>query len=90
MEINSDIIGSIAAFLTTVCFIPQACKVIKSKHTEGISIIMYVLFSTGVFFWFIYGVMLNSLPIIIANFITFALALTILVTVIKERKKSKS
>lgn len=71
--------GYIAAFLTTASFIPQAIKTIKTHDTEGISVLMYLGFVTGVFFWLIYGILLADLAIIAANFLTFLLALPILV-----------
>jgi MtN3 and saliva related transmembrane protein len=76
--INPDIIGSIAATLTTVAFIPQAISVVKTKCTEGISFTMYLMFTVGVLLWLVYGVMISSMPIIIANIITFILACIIL------------
>ena len=85
MEINIHIFGTIAGFLTTICFIPQVYKAVKEKHTEGISIPMYIIFITGVFFWFVYGYFLGSTPMIVFNLITVILALIILVTVIRNR-----
>ncbi len=71
--------GYVAAFLTTASFIPQAIKTIKTHDTEGISVLMYLGFVTGVFFWLIYGILLADLAIVAANFLTFLLALPILV-----------
>ncbi|HEX7777260.1 MAG TPA: SemiSWEET transporter [Parvibaculum sp.] len=72
-------IGYIAAFLTTASFIPQAIKTIRTHDTEGISVLMYLGFVTGVFFWLIYGLMQRDPAIIAANALTFLLALPILV-----------
>ena len=83
-----DIIGTIAATLTTVAFIPQAVKVIRTHQTRDISLSMYLIFSTGVAFWFMYGIMLDSLPMIIANIVTFIFAFTILIIKIKNGKVS--
>ena len=69
MELT-DIIGTIAATLTTISFFPQAAKIIKSHDTSGISLPMYVIFIAGVSLWLVYGIILGSWPIIIANFIT--------------------
>ncbi|MCE9649083.1 MAG: SemiSWEET transporter [Parvibaculum sp.] len=71
--------GYIAAFLTTASFIPQAIKTIRTHDTEGISVLMYLGFVTGVFFWMVYGILLADPAIIAANFLTFLLALPILV-----------
>lgn len=73
-----DIIGSIAATLTTVAFIPQAVKVIRDKETEALSLSMYVIFTAGIALWLAYGLMLGSWPIIIANIVTLPLSSTIL------------
>lgn len=74
-----DWIGSIAATLTTASFIPQVWRVWHSRHTADISLGMYILFTIGVGLWLVYGIMLGSLPIIIANSITFLLAGAVLV-----------
>lgn len=70
--------GYMAAVLTTVAFMPQAFKTIRSRDTSGISLSMYVIFTVGVGCWFGYGVFLGSWPMIVSNIITFVLAATIL------------
>ncbi len=72
--INPDYIGFLAATLTTISFIPQAWKVIKTGDTKAISLGMYMTFVIGVFFWLIYGVFLGKMPIIVANAITLMLS----------------
>ena len=81
----TDILGYLAATLTTLSFLPQAVKVIKTKKTEGISLWMYIIFTTGVFFWFIYGLLSLIYPIIIANFVTLIFASIILFYKLKEQ-----
>lgn len=71
-------LGYAAAVLTTIAFVPQAVKTIRSRDTSGISLGMYVIFTIGIGFWFAYGVALGSWPMILANITTFALAVTIL------------
>lgn len=71
-------LGAIAATLTTVAFVPQAVKTIRTRETRGISLWMYLVFTTGIAFWFGYGLFLDSWPMIISNAITFVLAATIL------------
>lgn len=70
--------GYIAATLTTLAFVPQAMKTIRSKDTRGISLGMYAAFTVGVAFWLGYGIVLQSWPMIVSNIVTFALAATIL------------
>jgi len=79
-----QLIGYIAASLTTFAFLPQAIKVVQTKKTEGISLWMYIIFTLGVAFWFIYGLLQNIFPIIIANAITLVFASVILIFKLKE------
>ena len=81
----SEIIGYIAATLTTISFIPGAWHIHKTHDTKAISLKMYILFVTGVFCWLIYGIIINKSPIIIANLITIILAGFILFKKIKEK-----
>ena len=74
-----NIIGLSAAFSTTVSFLPQAIKTIQTKDTSGISLYMYALFTVGTLLWLIYGLMSHSLPVTIANAITFVFASVILI-----------
>jgi MtN3 and saliva related transmembrane protein len=79
------IIGFLAAFGTTVSFLPQAVKTIQTKDTSGISLPMYILFTTGTLLWLIYGVMAGSMPVTVANAITFIFASIILVYKIRYK-----
>lgn len=81
--ISAEIIGSLAATLTTTAFIPQAWQVWRTRHTADISLGMYALFTTGVALWLGYGMLLNAWPIIIANFITLMLAGAVLLMKLK-------
>ncbi len=85
----TQIFGYIAAFCTTFAFIPQVIKTVKTKDVSGISLSMYSIFTTGVLFWFLYGVAIEETPIIIANSITLVLAGTVLIVAIKEKHKAK-
>jgi MtN3 and saliva related transmembrane protein len=80
----TDIIGSIAATLTTIAFIPQAIQVIKTKSTRDISLVMYLVFTAGVAFWLAYGILLGAIPIIIGNIVTLILAMIVLVMKLKH------
>lgn len=79
-----ELIGYIAAFLTTASFLPQAFKTIKTRDTSGISFAMYLMFVIGVGFWLAYGVLLGNWIIVIANVITLILSGTVLVIKIYE------
>lgn len=73
-----NLIGFAAATLTTLAFIPQTLKSWRTRNLAGISLTMYSLFTLGVALWLIYGIFLESWPIIIANAITLVLAGTVL------------
>lgn len=82
---SSDFIGYTAAFLTTLAFVPQAFQSWKTRDLSGISLPMYSLFSLGVLGWLIYGVLINSWPIMLANSITLILACIVLYLKISHR-----
>ena len=70
--------GYAAATCTTLSFVPQAAKTIRTRATSGISLWMYVVFTFGIACWFGYGLFLQSWPMIVSNAITFVLSATIL------------
>lgn len=74
-----DILGYIAGAMTTISFIPQVVRTWKTKSTKDISLAMFILFCLGVATWMIYGIILNSWPIIVANGVVLVLGLNILV-----------
>lgn len=82
--INIDLIGALAGTLTTIAFIPQVIKTWRSRSASDISLIMFLLFSSGVLLWLIYGMMIGSKPVVIANGVTLVLALSILALKIQD------
>ena len=74
-----ELVGFAAGILTTIALLPQVIKIWKTKSTKDISLGMFITFTTGIFLWLIYGILINSTPIILANIVTFILSLTILV-----------
>jgi MtN3 and saliva related transmembrane protein len=74
----TDLIGTLAALLTTLSFVPQAWHTFQTKDVSGISLGMYSAFTLGVALWLAYGLMLQAWPVVIANAVTLALALGIL------------
>jgi len=79
-----EIVGLLAAFLTTSAFIPQVYKIYKEKNAAGISLTMYIILFTGVILWLIYGILISSLSIIIANGVTALLLLSIIIFKLKN------
>ena len=80
-----DIIGTLAAILTTASFVPQAWHTFQTRDVRGISLGMYSVFTVGVACWLVYGLLLSAWPIVIANCITLALAAAILVMKLRYR-----
>jgi MtN3 and saliva related transmembrane protein len=80
-----DLIGTVAAILTTASFFPQAWHTFRTRDVSGISLGMFSLLTLGVGMWTVYGILLEAWPIIIANTITFTLALMILLMKLRYR-----
>jgi len=73
-----NLVGALAAALTTIAFIPQAWMTWKTRRAEGVSLGMYTIFTSGVALWLLYGLLIGAWPIIVANIFTLTLALFIL------------
>jgi MtN3 and saliva related transmembrane protein len=82
----TDLVGYVAAVLTTMSFVPQVWQTYRTRDVNGISLGMYVVFATGVALWLAYGVLVGAWPIVAANGITLALALGILVMKVKWQR----
>jgi MtN3 and saliva related transmembrane protein len=80
-----EVLGFLAAILTTIAFLPQVIKIYKSKETKSISLTMYIVLSLGLLMWLFYGIHLKSNPMIIAN--TVSLILTIYILFMKMKHK---
>ena len=74
----AELLGYIAAFCTTVAFVPQVVKTYKSKSAASLSLGMFLFFTGGIVLWLIYGIMINEYPIIVANVVTLILAVTLI------------
>ncbi|KGQ20722.1 PQ-loop domain containing protein [Lysobacter dokdonensis DS-58] len=85
MDIDLTWTGYVAATLTTVAFVPQAVKTLRTRDTRSISLHMYLVFTVGVAFWLAYGVALHSWPMIVSNTVTLGLAGTILAMKLRWR-----
>ena len=79
-------IGFAAGALTTVAFWPQLQRTWSTRSADDVSLVMLLTFTTGVFLWFVYGVLLDSWPIIVTNVVTFILTATILVLKLRFRR----
>jgi MtN3 and saliva related transmembrane protein len=73
-----QVLGLVAGSLTTAAFLPQVIKTWKSRSAKDLSLGMFSLFCLGVLLWLIYGIMVQDIPVIAANFLTLMLACTLL------------
>jgi MtN3 and saliva related transmembrane protein len=76
---HTTIIGSVAAFFTTIAYIPQAIKVHKTRHTRDLSIWMLGILTSGIFLWTIYGFLMRDNILIFANALSCVISSYILV-----------
>jgi MtN3 and saliva related transmembrane protein len=74
-----DIVGYAAGALATLAFVPQVAKTFKARSAHDISLGMYMLFCAGVCLWLLYGLLIASWPVVIANFVTLVLSGVVLV-----------
>ncbi len=80
---TTELVGYFAAILTTVSFLPQVWHTWRTRDVSGISLGMYLVFAAGVGLWLAYGLRVGAWPIVVANAVTLALALAILVMKIR-------
>lgn len=83
----TDLIGYIAAFCTTFAFVPQAMTVWKTGSTRDLSLAMFLIFTLGVALWLVYGILVGSMPVTIANILTLVLAGYILYMKLTEKRR---
>ena len=81
----TEIIGFIAAILTTLSFVPQIVLIIRTRRTSGISLLMYSIYVIGILMWFAYGLMTQSLPLILSQLVTLLITGSILIIAARER-----
>ncbi len=89
MTFDIVVIGYLAGFCTATAQFPQAIKVIKTGDTESISLGMYCIMTFGILLWFLYGVFLLNLPMILANGVCLIPSLYILYITIRNIFKAK-
>jgi MtN3 and saliva related transmembrane protein len=85
MTIGLETIGSFAAACTTLCWVPQAAKIIREKQTQGISLITQAVFTVGLALWLIYGLFLMNWPLILSNAVTLIFSAAILILKVRYR-----
>ena len=80
-----DITGLLAAFCTTISFLPQAIKTIRTRETRAISLSAYVVLNVGILLWLVYGLHKQDVPLVAANGITFLFTAVILFMKIRHK-----
>jgi MtN3 and saliva related transmembrane protein len=85
----TDILGYTAAALTTVSFVPQVWRTLRTRDVSGISLKMYSLFTLGIAVWLAYGIALKQTPMLVANSISLVLACAVLVMRVRFAKNRK-
>lgn len=78
-------LGLAAAVCTTTSFLPQVAKTVRTRHSEDISLLMYVVLTVGLFLWLVYGYLRRDIPLMAANSISFTLSSVILILKIRQR-----
>jgi len=78
------VLGLIAASCTTIAFLPQVIKAFRTRETKDISLLMYIVLVTGVFLWLVYGIIIEDIPLILANSLTLLFAAVVLVLKLKN------
>ena len=87
---NYEIIGFIAAILTTSSFLPQLIKVWKTKSSKGVSTLMYFVMLSGVILWGVYGYLIESKSVLIANIVAGLLQIVILIIIFKNKNNEST
>lgn len=82
----TELFGFLAALLTTVAFAPQLYKTWKTRSANDVSLVMLILFITGLLFWIVYGLKIHSIPILAANIVTLLFNASILFLKIRNNK----
>jgi MtN3 and saliva related transmembrane protein len=85
LSISPTWIGMAAALLTTAAFAPQAIQAWRSRSTRDVSLAMFSMMVAGIALWLVYGILIDDLPLILANTVTLVLAAAILIAKIRFR-----
>ena len=84
-----ELLGMIAALLTTIAFVPQVLRIYLTKSANDVSYLMFSIFSTGVLLWLVYGLLIGSAALIAANVVTLALCLTVIVLKVRYQRRAR-
>ncbi|MFC2091585.1 SemiSWEET family sugar transporter [Elusimicrobiota bacterium] len=85
LDLPVEVIGGFAGLLCTVSFLPQVIKIFRSKNTRDISLLTFSVLAIGVLIWFIYGLMIKDIPVIMTNISIFILTISIVFMKLKYK-----
>ncbi len=85
---SPEFFGFTAAVLTSIAFSPQLIKIFKTKSADDVSLSMLIIFISGLIFWIVYGIKVNSIPVLAANITTLILNISILILKVNYMKKT--
>ena len=85
---NFVLFGYFAVFFTTISFLPQAIKTLRTRNVEGLSLLTYLFLFLGSLSWFLYGYYLNDIPLMATNSMTTILTGLILFLIVKEKRST--
>ena len=77
MSVPIELIGSAAAVVTSLCWLPQIVKIVRDRQAAGVSLSTHSALAFGVLLWLVYGVFIGSWPVIAANTVTLSFVLAI-------------
>lgn len=86
---QTTLLGLFAASCTTAAFVPQVIAILKTGNVDGISVMMYSIFTMGVALWLFYGLKMQDIPMIVANTVTLGLALLVLGLTVYKRWQNR-
>lgn len=73
------VLGLLAGALTTLSFLPQVLRTMRTRSAGDLSWLWLVMMASGIAGWIVYGVLGEDVPVIAANGITLVLVVTLVV-----------
>ena len=86
-EMCIEAIGLFAGVLGIIAWIPQIREVWVNKRHEGISLATFSVVTIALGLWLIYGVLIESMSMIIANIMTLSVIFAVIIGVLRLRKQ---
>ncbi len=84
-----EAIGLLAGVVGIIAWVPQIIEVWKHKRHEGISLPTFAVVFVALSMWLLYGILVDSLAMIVANVMTLAVILTVIIGVVRARRDER-